>query len=165
MITGLGKSPGGGHGNPLQYSGLENSMGCLVYEASENRTWLSELPSLTLTAARSQAFFFWASSGLNSLHLEAPNCWAITSIFADMAGNTPFHTHIYVHMYIYIYIYIYMYVCTHTYMCDKLLNHVQFFATLWSPPGSLSMGILQARILKWVGILSLQKIFWTQGLN
>ena len=26
-IPGLGKSPGGGHGNPLQYSGLENPHG------------------------------------------------------------------------------------------------------------------------------------------
>ena len=26
MIPGLGRSPGGGHGNPLQYSCLENSM-------------------------------------------------------------------------------------------------------------------------------------------
>ena len=26
LIPGLGKSPGGGHGNPLQYSCLENSM-------------------------------------------------------------------------------------------------------------------------------------------
>ena len=25
-IPGLGRSPGGGHGNPLQYSGLENPM-------------------------------------------------------------------------------------------------------------------------------------------
>ena len=25
-IPGLGKSPGGGHGNPLQYSSLENPM-------------------------------------------------------------------------------------------------------------------------------------------
>ena len=25
-ITGLGRSPGGGHGNPLQYSCLENPM-------------------------------------------------------------------------------------------------------------------------------------------
>ena len=24
LILGLGRSPGGGHGNPLQYSGLEN---------------------------------------------------------------------------------------------------------------------------------------------
>ena len=26
LITGLGRSPGGGNGNPLQYTGLENSM-------------------------------------------------------------------------------------------------------------------------------------------
>ena len=26
LIPGLGRSPGGGHGNPLQYSCLENSM-------------------------------------------------------------------------------------------------------------------------------------------
>ena len=28
LISGLGKSPGGGHGSPLQYSGLENPMDC-----------------------------------------------------------------------------------------------------------------------------------------
>ena len=27
LIPGLGRSPGGGHGNPLQYSCLENSLG------------------------------------------------------------------------------------------------------------------------------------------
>ena len=27
LIPGLGRSPGGGHGNPLQYSCLENPMG------------------------------------------------------------------------------------------------------------------------------------------
>ena len=27
LIPGLGRSPGGGHGNPLQYSSLENSHG------------------------------------------------------------------------------------------------------------------------------------------
>ena len=26
LIPGLGRSPGGGHGNPLQYSSLENPM-------------------------------------------------------------------------------------------------------------------------------------------
>ena len=31
LIPGLGRSPGGGHGNPLQYSGLENSMYSVVH--------------------------------------------------------------------------------------------------------------------------------------
>ena len=29
-------------GNPLQYSGLENSMGCVVYEVTKSRTELSD---------------------------------------------------------------------------------------------------------------------------
>ena len=39
---GLGRSPGGGHGNPLQYSGLENSMDCIVHGVVKNLTWLSD---------------------------------------------------------------------------------------------------------------------------
>ena len=31
LIPGPRGSPGGGHGNPLQYSGLENSMDCVVH--------------------------------------------------------------------------------------------------------------------------------------
>ena len=34
FIPGLGRSPGGGHGNPLQYSGLENPTG--------GRAWVAE---------------------------------------------------------------------------------------------------------------------------
>ena len=30
-IPGLGRSPGGGQGNPLQDSGLENPMDCVVH--------------------------------------------------------------------------------------------------------------------------------------
>ena len=30
-ISGLGRSPGEEHGNPLQYSGLENSMDCIIH--------------------------------------------------------------------------------------------------------------------------------------
>ena len=31
LIPGLGRSPEEGHGNPLQYPGLENSMDCIVH--------------------------------------------------------------------------------------------------------------------------------------
>ena len=37
-IPGLGRSPEGGHGNPLQYSGLENSMDCIVHGVTKSRT-------------------------------------------------------------------------------------------------------------------------------
>ena len=39
-ISGLGRSPGGGHGNPLQYSCLENPMGGGAWWATVPRvTW------------------------------------------------------------------------------------------------------------------------------
>ena len=41
-IPGLGRSPGEGKGYPLQYSGLENSMDCIVYRVAESRTRLSD---------------------------------------------------------------------------------------------------------------------------
>ena len=34
-IPGLGRSPGEGNGYPLQYSGLENSRGCIVHGVAE----------------------------------------------------------------------------------------------------------------------------------
>ena len=36
-IPGLGRSPGGGHGNPLQYSCLENPMDRRVWRATVHR--------------------------------------------------------------------------------------------------------------------------------
>ena len=37
-IPGLVRSPGEGKGYPLQYSGLENSMECIVHRVTKNRT-------------------------------------------------------------------------------------------------------------------------------
>ena len=41
LIPGLGRSPGEGKGYPLQHSGLENSMDCIVHEVAKSWTWLS----------------------------------------------------------------------------------------------------------------------------
>ena len=41
LIPRLGKSPGGGKGHPLQYSGLEYSMYCVVHGVTKIQTWLS----------------------------------------------------------------------------------------------------------------------------
>ena len=38
-VPGLGRSPGGGHGNPLQYFYLENSM--------DRRAWLATVHGVT----------------------------------------------------------------------------------------------------------------------
>ena len=47
LIPGSGRSPGGGHGNPLQYSCLKNSTDrrawrATVYGVAKSRTWLSD---------------------------------------------------------------------------------------------------------------------------
>ena len=41
-IPGLGRSPGEGKGYPLQYSGLKNSMDCIVHGVAKSQTWLSD---------------------------------------------------------------------------------------------------------------------------
>ena len=41
-IPGLGRCPGEGKGYPLQYSGLDNSMDCIVHGVAKSRTWLSD---------------------------------------------------------------------------------------------------------------------------
>ena len=42
-IPGLGRSPGEGKGYPFYYSGLENSMDCIVHRVAKCQTRLSEL--------------------------------------------------------------------------------------------------------------------------
>ena len=42
-IPGLGGSPGEGKGYQLQYSGLENSMDCIVHGLAKSQTQLSEM--------------------------------------------------------------------------------------------------------------------------
>ena len=41
-IPGLGRSPGEGNSYPLQYSGLENSMDCIVHGVAKSRTQLND---------------------------------------------------------------------------------------------------------------------------
>ena len=41
-IPGLGRSPGEGNGYPLQHSGLQNSMDCIVHGVTKSQTRLSE---------------------------------------------------------------------------------------------------------------------------
>ena len=48
-IPGLGRSHGEGKGYPLQYSGLENSMDCIVHGIAESET--TEQLSLLLSSA------------------------------------------------------------------------------------------------------------------
>ena len=47
-IPGLGRSPGEGKGHPLQYSGLENSMDCIVHGVTESGARLNKPLSVSL---------------------------------------------------------------------------------------------------------------------
>ena len=42
LVPALGRSPGEGNGYPLLYSGLENSMDCIVHGVAKSRAWLSD---------------------------------------------------------------------------------------------------------------------------
>ena len=42
LIPGLGRCPGEGTGHPLQYSGQENSMNCIVHGVAKSHTRLSD---------------------------------------------------------------------------------------------------------------------------
>ena len=70
LISGLGISPGEGKGYPLQYSGPENSMDCIVHGVAELGTteWLllftfTIVPCLILTVASWPAYRFHRSQG------------------------------------------------------------------------------------------------------
>ena len=41
-MPGLGRFPGEGNGYPFQYSGLENSMNCIVHGVAKSQTRLSD---------------------------------------------------------------------------------------------------------------------------
>ena len=48
LIRGSGRSPGGGHGNPLQYSCLENSMDRGAWRATVHRVTHCDLACIYL---------------------------------------------------------------------------------------------------------------------
>ena len=72
-IPGLRRSPGEGNGYPLQYSGLENSMDCIVHGVTKSRTRLS-------------AFHFSLSKSLELEHHDATTGILITQ--GAMKGQT-----------------------------------------------------------------------------
>ena len=68
LILGLGRSPGEGHGNPFQYSGLENSMDrgawqATVHGVAKSQTWLSNFHSHFQPSS-------WSSSHIHTWLLE-----------------------------------------------------------------------------------------------
>ena len=82
LIPGLGRSPGEAKGYPLQYSGLENSMDCVVHRVAESRTRLSDshFPSCFLEDLRT--YLFLAVLGPHCCRWAASGCgkWVCSSL-------------------------------------------------------------------------------------
>ena len=88
-IPGLGRSPTEGNGYPLQYSGLENSMDCIVHGVAKSRTRLSDfhfVTSILLWRALHPAccvcpLFLWVQLGLAaSLAVTRLALWGRTQL-------------------------------------------------------------------------------------
>ena len=72
-IPGLGRSPGEGKGCPLRYSGLENSMDCVVHGVAKRRTRLSDFHLLTYSSfsgENNRLSYYTADRGFVSLELR-----------------------------------------------------------------------------------------------
>ena len=155
-IPGSGRSPGGGHGTPLQYSCLENSMDrgawrATVYRVTKSRTQLKQFSThSTHTLARSLEIIILASLCILlavfylPLKPRALNLTPVSLILLTLRSALRSLTCVLV-----------------TQSCLTLCKPMDH-----SPPGSSLHGILQARILEWVAISfsrgSSQPKDWTQ---
>ena len=64
LIPGLGRSPGEGKGYPLQYSGLENSIGSIVHGVAKSQTLLNNF-HFTLVVEGTQSSELMVSCSLS----------------------------------------------------------------------------------------------------
>ena len=68
LISGLGRSPGEGKDNPLQYSSLENSLGCIDHRVAKSWTRLSNFHLFTIIYLK----FFNLSNSCLKMKLKFP---------------------------------------------------------------------------------------------
>ena len=74
-VAGLERSPGEGKGNPLQYSGLENSTDRIVHGVAKGRTGLSDFHCVPLGAgAQPSARKSPLPTPVPPTHTPAPHC-------------------------------------------------------------------------------------------
>ena len=78
-IPGLGRSPGEGKGYPLQCSGLENSVECIVHGVTKSWTRISDFHFLS---GRSRVRVRDAS---NLESTTAPDEWMLTTVWCSAA--------------------------------------------------------------------------------
>ena len=101
-IPGLGRCPGEGNGYPLQYSGLENSMDCIVHGVPKSGWQLFKIyPSPTCSLFRLCIYSHQSllSLNLHSIFIDIPafsfSSWSIVFVFLGsvlVGGYTLFFT-------------------------------------------------------------------------
>ena len=72
LISESGRSPGGGHGNPFQYSCLENPMDREAWQAtvqSEESSRYVRPTSISFSSSKPPPFLVWTNSWLNCIYL------------------------------------------------------------------------------------------------
>ena len=86
LIPGLARSPGEGNGYPLQYSGLENSMACIVQGVAKSWTQLSNL-HFSLSGNKTQNLRK-ENQGRMSEKLDFPQQSSTRLLSGDIENNT-----------------------------------------------------------------------------
>ena len=76
-VPGLERSPGNENGYPFQYSGLENSMDCIVHGVTKSQTWLCDFHFHTIMRGKYYFLCFidegkWGSMSLHAFTKEHP---------------------------------------------------------------------------------------------
>ena len=97
LIPGSGRSPGGGHGNPLQYSCLENPVDwggwwVTVHGVMKSQTWLKRLSMHKLTLSSVDIGLSYSDSQV-TLHpswILYSHTWGTTYPSASIAGGPVF---------------------------------------------------------------------------
>ena len=131
-IPGLGRSPGGGHGNLLQYSCLENPMDRDAWFATVHRVEKS-----------------WTRLKQLSTH---STFYKYVCVYKYTHTHTHTHTHTWIYKHTHIYIFFYRYFSLLDYSV-QLFSHVWLFETPWTAACQASLCITNSwSLLKLVSI-------------
>ena len=92
-IPGLGRSPGEGKGYPLQYSGLEKSMDCIVHGVTKSQTQLRNFdfliqavpfvpPGAFIPRCNEEGYY-----KATQCHGSTGQCWCVDKYGNELAGS------------------------------------------------------------------------------
>ena len=162
--TGFGRSPGGGHGNPLQYSCLENLHGQRSL-AGCSPWYCKKLDTTERWSMHALLILVY----YDPLYICIINC-IVSSFISDAICIISFISQSSLEfvnfinffekpkLFHWVFYFFFFWLISHLLLsCKWTCMHTHLYLTLWnpmdcSPPGSFLSGIFQARILEWIAI-------------